>query len=542
MTASRALSNNQILRAAAIALLGFLASGVLGLVRQAVLSATFGTSGASDAFSYAQRIPEFIFVLVAGGALGSSFIPIFNRHLLHEDDQGAWRLASAVITLSSLAAALLSLVVAIFAPWIVSVVLAPGEPEIHDLIVSLTRIMMLTPFIFSISGLLMGILQTHGNFLLPSLAISMNPIGQIFGALVLARLIAPQPGSLAQVGDANVYGVAWGAVLSAVLHLLVQLPGLRAIKTRYPKLRPLIDWRVPGVLGVLALMGPRVLGLGIAQLNFIVNANFASHMVTGSQTAIGYAWTMLFFALGIIAQSVGTAVFPTLAALVAENNMEGFRDRLARALRSVLFLALPATVVIILLGRPLLAIIFEHGNWTTESTAATAWALAFYAIGIAGHASLEVLSRAFYALSDTRTPVLIGVLSLVANIILSAVFIQFIGEPGSLERGPFAGLALANSVTTLLEALALWWLLRRRIGGMNDGYLLDGIARTAAASGALLLVLVVFEGFIANNLNPTLGALAGAALGGAVFFGASLALKMDEPRSVLGAVLRRVKR
>jgi putative peptidoglycan lipid II flippase len=556
---TRVLSNRQIAQAAAVVLIGFLASGILGLVRTAIISATFGTGDASDAFLAAQRIPELIFTLVAGGALGSSFIPVFARYLRADDPSGGWRLASAVITLSSLGAAALSLIVVIFAPQIVGGLLAPGKSaEVQELTVSLTRLMMLTPFIFSISGLLMGILQAHGSFLLPSLAISMNNVGLIFGALVLAYLIPSQLGSPAQVGGANmyrlawgavlqvgganVYGLAWGAVLSAVLHLAIQLPGLLGIKTSVPKLRFLPDWRIPGVREVMGLMGPRVLGLAVAQINFIVNANFASLMIAGSYTALVNAWTLMFFALGIIGQSVGTAVFPSLAALVAEQNIDGFKDRLASALRAVLFLAIPSTVGLILLGRPVVALLYERGNFTPESTGATAWALAFFALGIAGHAGLEVLSRAFYALSDTRTPVFVGLASMISNIVLSVIFIRFIGDPTSLENGPFAGLALANSVTTLLEALALWWLLRRRIGSINDSYVWGGIWRTLAGSlamGAAVFILVTLAG---NQLGTRMLGVIGIPLGAVVFLGVSVLLGMDEPRTVLSAVLRRIKR
>ncbi|MCA0459002.1 MAG: murein biosynthesis integral membrane protein MurJ [Chloroflexi bacterium] len=543
MARSAVLSNRQIVRAAGIALLGFLASGVLGIVRTAIINSTFGAGAALDAFNTAQRIPELIFVLVAGGALGSSFIPVFARYLRNDDDAQAWRLASATITLSSLAAAVLSLVVLILAPWIVENVLAPGQvPVVRDLTISLIRIMMLTPFIFSISGLMMGILQTYGNFVLPSVAISMNSIGQIIGALVLAHILPPLTGTVAQVGSANVYGLAWGAVLSAVLHLAVQLPGLRAVQTQSPKIRFLMDWRVNGLREVLLMMGPRVLGLGVAQLNFIVNTNFASRMIVGSQAVLTTAWTLMFTILGVIGQSIGTAVFPTLSALAAEGNMEGYNDRLTRALRSVIFLSLPATAGLIVVGGPFVALLFQRNSWTAEDTAGTAWALAFFSIGITGHASLEVLSRAFYALEDSKTPVFIGVLSLVANIVLSMVFIQFIGDPASLARGPFAGLALANSVTTLVEALALWALLRRRIGGGRDRYLLDGIWRTAAATGAMLVILVLFTSLFGNTLNDSLVGIIGGALGVVVFFVCTTLLKMDETSTVLSMILRRIKR
>ncbi len=551
MSQTRALSNRQIIRAAGIALFGFLTSGVLGLVRTATISATFGAGPASDAFVVAQRIPELIFVLVAGGALGSSFIPVFNRYLLHDDESKAWDLASAVITLSSLAAAILSLIVMLIAPWIVSIDF-PGSPEIHDLTTNLIRIMMLTPFIFSISGLIMGILQTFGNFVLPSLAISMNSIGLIFGALVLAYVLPPLgAGHMGQVGNANVYGLAWGSVLSALLHLGVQLPGVWRLRKlnrsettgeTLVRLRFLLQWRIEGVREVIVLMGPRVLGLGVAQLNFLVNLYFASGMVAGSATVLTYAWQLLFFALGIIGQSIGTAIFPTLAALVAEGDMTGFKDRMARALRGVLFLALPSTVGLILLGRPVVGVIFERNQWTPENTAATAWALAFFAVGIAGHASLEVLSRAFYALSDTKTPVGVGVVSLLANIVLSAVFIHFVGDPNSLERGAFAGLALANSVTTLLEALALWWLLRRRIGDLNDRYVWNGLSRTTMASAAMAVMLVLFIGLTSDRLGNVLVGIIGVVLGCGVFFAASAALRMDELNMVTGAIKRIVKR
>jgi len=279
MTSSNALSNRQIARAALVVLLGFLASGVLGLVRTAVISATFGTTNASDAFNTAQRIPEALFVLVAGGALGSSFIPVFSRFLNQQDDQGAWRLASAVMTLVFLVATALAVLVALFAPQIVDGFLAHGKPpEVQALTTSLTQMMMVTTVIFSVSGLLMGILNAHQLFMLPALALSMNNLGLIFGALVLARIMPPVAGE-----KANIYGLAIGAIIGAALHLAIQLPGLPQVKARlrfnpYP--------RVPGVREVLLLMGPRVLGLGIVQINFLVNAALANSMIAGSYTAL----------------------------------------------------------------------------------------------------------------------------------------------------------------------------------------------------------------------------------------------------------------
>ncbi|RMG84809.1 MAG: hypothetical protein D6712_10620, partial [Chloroflexi bacterium] len=307
---TRALNNREIARAAIIVLLGFLASGVLGLVRTAVIAGTFGTGAALDAFLAAQQIPELIFVLVAGGALGSSFIPVYARLREHDDDTAAWRLASATMTLSALAAAVLGIVLALTAPLYIPLLMPDSAPEVQALAANLTRLMMVTPVIFAISGLIMGLLQAHQLFLLPSVAISMNNIGLMIGALIIARMLPADTG-IAQVGGANVYGMAYGAILSALLHLAVQLPGLKQIKAQ---LRLLPNWRVKGVMEVLRLMGPRVLGLAVVRVNFLVNIFFTSAMIEGSYTALYTAFTLMFFVLGVIGQSIGSAVFPSLAA------------------------------------------------------------------------------------------------------------------------------------------------------------------------------------------------------------------------------------
>jgi putative peptidoglycan lipid II flippase len=545
MSQSNALSNRQIANATLIVLLGFFASGVLGIVRTSIISSTFGTSDALDAFLAAQRIPEIVFVLVAGGALGSSFIPVFSRLRANPDGfDDAWRLASAVMTLSMLAAAVLGAIVILFAPWIVKVFLLPGKaPEVQNLAAALVRLMMVSPAIFAVSGLVMGILQAHQRFLLPAIAISMNNIGLIAGAVLIAYWLPPLDG-VGQVANANVYGLAYGSILSAVLHLLIQLPGLVKLGAR---LRFLPDRHVPGVMEVLRLMGPRVLGLAVVQINFVVSAALSSPMAEGSYTALNTAWTLMFFSLGIIAQSVASAVFPSLSALFAEKDMDGFKDRLAGALRGVLFLSFPATVGLIVLGKPIITLIYQRNEWTAESTAATAWALSFFALGIAGHSLLEVLSRAFYALEDTRTPVIVGTISMASNIILSLILIRVIGDPGSLAHGPFAGLALANSLTTIFEGLALWIWLRHRIGaqgkigGINDRVVLSTAWRVLVASlGMGLIVWLIVTGLADQSVLLVM--MLGLIVGASTFFGLSMVLGVSEARTLPRIVLSRLSR
>ncbi len=532
--ASKALSGGQILRAALVVLVGFLASGIFGFVRVAIVGAQFGTSDALDAFTAAQRIPELAFNLVAGGALGSSFIPVYAR-LRGEDEGQAWQLASAVMTLSALGALLLGGLVALFADPIVSELLLSGrDANAQALTANMMRLMMITPAIFSISGLVMGILQSHGLFFLPSLAASMNSLGIIFGALVLAPALPALEG-VGQVGVNNVYGLAIGAVLSAVLHLLVQLRGLWQVRAR---LRPSVNWQLTGVMTVLKLMLPRVLGLAVVQINFVVNIALASRMPDGSLTALNTAFQLMFFALGIIAQSVGSAVFPSLAALRAEGNMDGFRMRLVGAMRGIIFLALPATMVFLLLGEGLVSV-FQRGQWTLESTQATAWALGFYALGLVGFGLLEVLSRAFYALEDTWTPVIIGLMAMISNIVLSLLFVRFIGTPDSLTQGAFAGLALANALTTNIEAVVLWVLLRRKTGVLGDAVLWRALA--VMGMGTMVMALGMW-GIVQTGLTGVPLLIVGGGIGGVLYGGVGLLARLPEATLIPLALLRRFKR
>jgi putative peptidoglycan lipid II flippase len=539
MTQVRVLNTGQMIRAALVVLLGFLSSGILGLIRTAAYAAAFGATDELDVFYTAQRIPEIVFTLVAGGALGSAFIPVFNRYG-NEQDAEKWRFASVVTSWSAAAAAVLGLILALTAPLYMPVLLSNQPAEYQALAADLTRWLLVTTVIFSISGLMMGILNAHQQFLLPALAISMYNIGLIVGVVVIAPNLPTDSGLFAYnaSGDVNVYGLALGAILGAVLHLLIQVPGLIRVRAQ---LRPLFRFNVTGTGLVLRLMLPRVLGLAVTQINFLVNVYFADGMAEGSNSVLTTAWFLMFFALGIIAQSAGTAVFPSLAKLAADGDLKGFGERLRPILSAVLFFALPASIGLMVLGEPLVRLLTEREAWTAQATAGTAWALAFFAVGVAGHALLEVLSRAFYALGDTRTPVTIGIISLVMNIVLSIVFIQFIGDPTSLARGPIAGLALANSVTTLIEAGVLWFLLHRRLASLESPMLFQPLGRMLV--GAAAMGFGVWGLVSAMNTAPTFAiVVAGGGVGVLIYFALTAALGVSEASLLPKMVLRRLRR
>jgi len=506
-------------------MIGFVLSRVLGLLRDAIIAGVFGNGMAFDAYVAASRPPETIFLVVAGGALASAFIPTFSSAIEQGQREQAWRLTNVVITLVTLAMALICVVCIIFARQIVVLWVPEFSVEKQALTAQLMRIMLISPIIFGASGLLMGLLNAHQRFLLPALAPSLYNAGIIFGALALAPVM-------------GVSGLAWGVVIGAALHLLVQLPGVAAIHLPF---RPVLDVSNPGVREVARLMGPRVLGLAIVQINFWVNIGLASGMVEGSVGALQRAFMVLLLPQGLIAQSVATAVFPTFAAQAAREDTGALRQTLGAVLRAVLFLSIPATVGLILLRVPVIRLIFEHGQFTPLDTQATAWALLFYGLGLAAHALVEIVTRAFYALHDTRTPVLVGGGAMLLNILLSLLLIRVIGQPASLAQGPFAGLALANTLATTLEGLALLWLITPRVGGLEGRRMLNGTLRAGAASAVMGVLLWLgiprFEGF-----GPVLSPLVAIAAGGAVFWGAAWLLRSEEAHLFSGIALRRLRR
>ncbi len=499
----------QIAKAAMLVMALFVVSRALGLAREMVIGAGFGTGADYDAYLAAVRIPDILFTLIAGGALGSAFIPTFTGYFAREDPAGGWRLASAVINLLLVTLTAAAALAWLLAPVLVSVILVPGFPsDQQTLTVSLLRVMLAAPLFFGVSGVVMGVLNARQHFLLPALAPSLLNLSLI----AATWLLAPQMG---------VRALALGYVAGAVLHLAIQVPGLFLVGARY---RPLLTLRDPGVLEVLRLMAPRVLGLAAVQINFLVNTNIASRLGEGAVSALNYAWLLMLLPQGIFAQAVGTAAFPTLAAQAASGERAEMRATLAATLRAVFFLSLPASVGLVLLARPLVGLLFERGAFVASSTEAVAWALAFYALGLVGHAGLEIVARAFYALHDTATPVWVGMLAMALNVALSLTLPGVFGLAG---WPLFAGLALANSVATLLELVTLLALIRRRMGGIEGQRMVATFAKSGLAVLAMGVALIGWRALLPGAGSLVLGG-GGIVLGAAVYLGAAFVLRASE--------------
>lgn len=494
-------------------MVGFVLSSLTGLAKWVLVSRGFGTGSEIDAFNAANRVPDLLFSLMAAGALASAFIPTFTDFLTRDDRPGGWRLASSIANLVFVVMSAGAAVVWIIAPWLVRFALAPGfDVQQQALTVTLLRMLLPTAVIYGMSGLLMGILNAQQHFLLPALAPTMSWLGWIFGVLVLA----PRMG---------IQGLAWGVVLGAVMHLAIQLPALPRHKPRY---QLTFGLREAAVRQVGRLIPPRLLGSAVVQLNFLVNTMLASMQPVGSLTGITLGFVLMLMPQGVIAQAIAIAALPTFSQQVARGKITEMRSSLANTLRGVVFLSLPASLGLILLRRPLVALLFQRGAFDAQSTEQVAWALLWFAAGLVGHSLLEIVSRAFYAMKDTRTPALVGAAAMSLNVVFSLGFSALFVQIGWMPHG---GLALANSLATALETAALLWLMSRRLKGLDVARIRRGLLATLLASAMMALAVFGWMIVMQDYASWILG-IGGVALGGVVYWLAALLLKAPEARQL----------
>ena len=501
-------------------MVGFILSSLMGLISQMLITRAFGTSAEIDAFTAGNRLTELIFNLMAGGALASAFVPTFTSFLTRNQTQRAWRLASSIASLLFVGLGIVCALAGLAAPWLVKTILAPGfDTAQQALTVSLLRVMLISPVIFSLSGLVMGILNGYQRFFLPAIASGCYRIGLAIGVIFLS----PRMG---------IFGLAWGVVLGACLHLIVQLPGLFSLGGHFFRGFGLDS---PAVRQVGSLMVPRLVGQAVVQVNFLVGTILASGMSEGSLAAISFAFMLMLMPQTIIAKAVGVASLPTFSIQVARGEMEAFKDTLVTTFRGIVFLSLPASIGLILLRQPIVAMLFERGLFTAESTALVAWALLWYAVGLVGHSILEVIVRAFYAMFDTRTPVTVGVIAMSLNLVFSIVFAAGFSRLG---YPPHGGLALANSLATGLEVIALVVLIRKRLGVLGFRRIQKGIVGSAAASAVMAGCLWLWTGVTAGA-SVWVSGVGGAILGMAVYWVLAYLMGVPEARHLPRMILNR---
>lgn len=482
------LQRVNIRRASLILTGAFIASRILGLLRTSMFVFVFGAGPTSDAYLQAFLIPDTIFNIVAGGALSSAFIPVFAKYMIGEhDEKTAWHIASSALNLAIAIMTVLALIAIIFARQLVPLY-NPGPPigsKLYpeylahlDLIATLTRIMLLQSIVLGGGVIVNAVLNARQNFLLPAAGTVLYNFGLIAGLLpgIYFAFRGQRSDSVA------VLFATWGVVLGALLQVAIQAPGLFKVGMRYT---PSFDWRHPGVIQIGRQMVPRIINAAMLSLSiFVDRALILLLIVVVGQAAVNGLVTqyyqslqLVLLPLGVFGMAVSTAAFPTLAENVAKGRFDRVRSTILETLRSILFMAIPSSIGLIVLGLPIIQVLLEHGRFSLADAESTVFPLAFFSLGLAGLSAVEILTRSFYAMRDSTTPVIVSVGQFIFKIALSLVLIN--AATWGVQWG-MAALAFSTSLAALIEAIVLFWLLHQRVGGLQ-------VRETALFTGRVLL-------------------------------------------------------
>jgi putative peptidoglycan lipid II flippase len=515
----------QVAKAATIVMIAILVSRILGFIRERAVAEVFGRTATTDVFFAAFALPDLMFQLLVGGALSSAFIPVFTHYLAKEEEQEAWYVASVFLNATFLILLAIMFLGVIFTPSLAPLVGMGFTGEQRELLVLLMRVTFPAVFFTALAGLCMGVLHSYQRFLLPALGPIVYNLGQILGAYLLGPVI-------------GIMGMAVGTVLGAVGNFSIQFPTV--VRKAAQHYRPILDFKHPGIRRMVELMLPAILGLSISQVNVIVSQNLASTLETGSIVALRLANRLINFPLGIFAMGISTAVFPTLARLTAKGEKEEFSRTLSFGLRIVFFITIPSAFGMAFLRVPIVRLLFESGEFGAADTAATAFTLLYYVPGLIAQAALQVTTRGFYSLQDTKTPVKIGFYTVVLNFLLSLAFLQW-------SRLGAGGLALAYSLSSMFNMILALAILNRRVGGFVDGRLWSTVIKAALAS--LVMGLTAFSAAslltnqlsMASKLGQLIQTFAAIGAGVLVYMALSVILRMEETQFVIDLIKRKVR-
>jgi putative peptidoglycan lipid II flippase len=526
-------NRRQVVNAALIVGILFLVSRILGFVRQAVFGYYFGTETMqADAFALVVPIPDLVFAVIAGGALGSAFIPVFADYWAdpeRPDTTGGWQLFSAILNLVLVAATATAVLLMLFTPHLLRLLYPEklsADPALLALSTDLLRLMLLSTIVFGASGVVMAALNGRQHFTMPALATVVYNVGIIAGIVIWKN---------------DLMGVGYGTLAGSVGHLAVQVPVLRRMGAEY---RPILTLSAPPVRQILRLMAPRVLGLSFSYLNPLFIPWVAQTLPLGSLAALGYGYRIMLMPQGILGQALGVASFPTFAALAARHDHAGLQRLLNDTLRLIIWAGLPLTVLLMVLRQPFITLFLERGRFDSQATALVATALFFYMPALIPLALIEVIVRAFYALKDTVTPVWAGALQIGLMVGMSLWLGRLLFPAIGLEGA--GGVALGFTLSNWLEAGLLIGLIGRKLTPSSSS---PAPRQTVAAllriALAALLMAVAMQATLAlfgqtTGLLPLLLQLtATTAIGGAVYLLACHLLGVEELQTLRARLRRR---
>lgn len=531
--AVEAQANKISTKAAGVVGIAVMCSRVLGLVREQIFAWLFGGGKEMDAFTVAFRTPNLLRDLFAEGALSTAFVTTFSKKIATDGVDSAWKLANKVATLTAIFMSFIVVAGILIAPYLVNI-LAPGfseTPGKMELTYHLAQLMYPFILLVSLGALVMGMLNARNVFGVPAMASSFFNIGSIVGGVALGWWIDPHFGTRA------LYGLALGTVIGGLLQLGVQLPSLRKIGYRF---RPDFDWKDDGVRTILRIMGPAIIAASSVQVNVMVNTWFASWLEDGTAYRLNIAFRLMQLPLGIFGVAIGTVTLPLLSRIAATGDRKEFGVVLGRGMRLAFVLTLPATVGLMMLARPIISLLYEHGKFSAEATDQAAIALEGYAIGLCAYSVLKILSPAFYAIDKRRTPMVVSFISIGLNVMVNYILVfQF--------KLGIRGLSMGTGCVAIANLLMLYFMMRRETQ-LASKELLATLGKLSVASGALAAVCWAAKEFVLAGwmhwgimfkISGLLGTIAVAA---GVYFVAALALRIEELDEVTALVKRKLGR
>jgi putative peptidoglycan lipid II flippase len=527
-------SSGRLARSAASAAAATITSRILGVVREQVIASFFGAGAATDAYNVAFRIPNLLRDLFAEGAMSAAFVPTFTRYLVTSGKESAWRLSNHVINALIIVTGVLVLLAIVFAqPLIVAFTAEKytSDPAQLALTVQMARIMLPTLTLIALAAALMGMLNTLHHYFIPALSPATFNVMTIVCAFALVPVMPA-------LGFHPIVAIAIGTLLGGVAQLALQWPTLHKEGFRY---RVEVDWRDEGLRRMLTLMGPGAIGMAATQFNVFVNTLLATSTVEGAVSWLNYAFRLMYLPIGLFGVSIATATLPAVSRQSTDRDFAAVRETVTNGLSLMLMLNIPSMVGLIVLAQPIVRVIFERGRFGPADTLATAAALQFYAIGLVGYSVVRILSPVFYALGRNLTPVIVSGVAVLVNASLNYAFVRV------FDYG-YSSLALGTSIAALFNGMALLYLLRGHLHGLNEARLLGSIARIVLASAVMGAVAFysheVLTTWLPGHAFVVQAVRLGVAIGLAVVVlgGAAWMLRIREFNEGLAIVTRRLRR
>lgn len=555
-TAPPGTKQTSVARSAGIVSIAVMFSRVLGLVREMVFARYFGAGFIYDAYQVAFRIPNVLRDLFAEGALSAAFVKVFTEYQITKGEKEAWHLASLVLNALAVVLSVICIVGILFSRQFIDLmtITTPGfSPEKAALAATLTQIMFPFILLVAMAAVAMGVLNTKGVFGIPASASTVfNVVSVLFG-LGLAYWLSN--GGWEISGDRNavpsnaahwgIIGMAIGTTIGGAAQFLMQLPSLYRVGFRFHWGLSFTD---PGVRHVMRLMTPAILGTSAVQINVLVNTIFVFG-IKGGVSWLSYAFRLMQFPIGLFGVAIGTASIPVLSRMASDGKLKDFRDTLSSSINLVFLMTLPSACGLIVLGEPIIRLIYVRGAFTEADVPMTSLALAGYSIGLTGYAAIKVLSPAFYALDDAKTPMIIALASIVVNAAASFLFRNWLSNFGVTPATPsgygHVGVALATSTVALVNFFALGMFMRRRIKRLNGRDVFSSFVRIAAAS-AIMSAACYFSYDLLEGFFPTrtfvvklIEAFVPIAIGGVTFLIAAKLFGIQELEKLLDIFAKR---